>query len=129
MKKSLKSLLRYSSLTAVILLFSIVFALGLNYFKFQKSVTNLSNERFVINISEIKKQAEQSLNLGFDIADLPIDDNDLKEIQNSDNLVSNVLILGAKGQTLRSSEKQDNALSDDLVHKVLIHLTEYSYFF
>lgn len=112
-------LLKYVLLTAAILLFSITFASGLNYFKFQRSVTNLSNERFVINISEIKKQAEQSLNLGFDITDLPISDRDLSEIKDSDDLVTGVFILGSKAQPLRSANLGLDKIPVELESRVL----------
>ena len=119
MKKTKNYLPKYVLLTAAILLFSITFALGLNYFKFQRSVTNLSNERFVINIAEMKKQAEQSLSLGFDISNLPIADSDLAEIKESDSLVTGVLILGSKAQTLRSSNQALDKISSELEKKVL----------
>jgi predicted MFS family arabinose efflux permease len=113
------SLAKYGLVTVFILLFSIVFGLGLNYFKLQKSVSSLSNERFVINVSELRKQAEQSLTLGFDVSDLPISQDDLGNIKAKDGLVSSVYVLSAKGEPLRSSEGKAPGFSAELSKKVM----------
>lgn len=119
MKTKQSSFAKYGLVTAFILLFSIVFGLGLNYFKLQKSVSNLSNERFVINVSEIRKQAEQSLTLGFDVSDLPISNEDLVDIKTKDSLVSSIYITNTTGQSLRSSETAGIGFSPELVKKLV----------
>lgn len=119
MKTRQSSFAKYGLVTAFILLFSIVFGLGLNYFKLQKSVSSLSNERFVINVSEIRKQAEQSLTLGFDVSDLPISNENLGDIKTKDNLVSSIYILSTTGQSLRSSEMVATGFSPEFGQKLV----------
>jgi predicted MFS family arabinose efflux permease len=119
MKNSRAGIAKYGLVTVFILLFSIIFGLGLNYFKLQKSVSTLSNERFVITVSELRKQAEQSLTLGFDVSELPITSDHLKDIKSKDSLVSSVVILGAKGVPLRATEQTGAAISQDLTQKLI----------
>jgi hypothetical protein len=105
----------------IVLMLQLVFGAALilmvllNYFKFEKAVTNVIASRFVVTVNGLQGDIENAMNLGLSLAEL----RDLQQLiereERSDDQIMAIEIADTSGTILFSTDKAriDTPLSED----------------
>lgn len=93
----------------IIVMLQIVFAFALtltaflNYYKFEKTITNIVSSRFNVVVNGLQGDLEGALNLGFSLNEL----RDLQQLiereKSRDSLITSIDVVGEDGQILAST--------------------------
>lgn len=107
----------------IVLMLQLVFGIALiltallNYFKFEKTVTNVISSRFVVTVNGLQGDVENAMNLGLSLPEL----RDLQQLiereERSDDQILAIEIADTAGTVLFSTDKDriDARLPDDWI--------------
>lgn len=94
-------------LTAVIIAsFSLALTTALNYFKFETTLTEQVNSRFVVVGFDLKRTIETGVNLGVALAELKNTQNTIERVKGQDQQILSVEVFEPEGQVLFSTEAE-----------------------
>lgn len=107
----------------IVLMLQLVFGMALiltallNYFKFEKTVTNVIASRFVVTVNGLQGDVENAMNLGLSLPELRDLEQLIEREERSDNQILAIEIADPAGTILFSTDKNriDARLPDDWV--------------
>lgn len=87
----------------IVFAFALILTAFLNYYKFEKTITNIVSSRFNVVINGLQGDLESALNLGFSLNEL----RDLQQLiereKSRDSMITSIDVVGDDGQILSST--------------------------